>query len=54
MHWENKRIMPCFFMMLTLLRWSGTEPTIPPRCACINQWMPSNNLPVFPLLLTLR
>ena len=35
MHWETRKThVTCFIVILALLRWSGTKPTISPRYAC--------------------
>lgn len=35
MYWETKKFVTCFIVMFTLQWWSGTEPTISPKYACI-------------------
>ena len=32
MHWEKKIRVTCFFAILALLQWSGTEPAVSLKC----------------------
>ena len=35
MHWEAKKLVTHFTAIFVLLQWSGADPTVSPRYACI-------------------